>query len=72
MSFYKYENEQLLISDDMLTFPEGLMLFAAEHAQYTYPIYDWYWFDDKKQALTFFNVPKDNWKFYLPKEELDV
>lgn len=57
MPYYKYENDYLLICDDMLTFPDGLQLSILDKNKYTFPINDWYYFDDKKTAYEFFGIP---------------
>ena len=56
MAFYKLEND-LLEAPNFVIFPDGTELYAEHKDTYTYPIYDWYWFDDENSARLYFNLP---------------
>lgn len=52
--FYKYEEPFLLNGKWVLD--AEYELHAKEKDEYNYPVYGWYWFDSREEALEFFNV----------------
>jgi hypothetical protein len=54
--FYKYESEILLYGQTEVTGPY-FDLLRQNHAEYTYPVDGWYWFDTEEQAREFFGLP---------------
>ena len=50
MSFFKLQGTELLVAPDVITFPNGRTLVAADHATYTYPVQGWTWFDTVEEA----------------------
>jgi hypothetical protein len=50
MSFYKRDGEELLVAPSFVRGP-GFDLFAETHAENTYPIEGWYWFDTLDEAM---------------------
>ena len=50
MPFYKRNGEELLVAPEFVSSPD-FELTAADHANYTYPIDGWYWFENLDQAL---------------------
>lgn len=59
MPFYKKDGESLLDAPNYVMGP-GYSLAAAAHAQNTYPVDGWYWFDDLTSAIAFFSAPPDS------------
>lgn len=55
MAFYKIENGAILKSDNDL-FGPGYDLLISEHENYNYPVFEWYWFDNDKEAEAFFGI----------------
>ena len=55
--FYKKENQELLHGPNFVIFPTGEELNIDLKDTYTYPIYDWYYFDSEEDARIFFNLP---------------
>lgn len=51
MPFYKRENNELLVAPDFVVGP-GFELRAETHAEHTYPVDGWYWFDTLDAAMT--------------------
>lgn len=56
MPFYKRENDELLVAPNFVIGP-GFELRAETHADHTYPVEGWYWFDHLDAAMTAF-APK--------------
>ena len=56
MSFYKFENNELTSGNYICG--DGYDLNVPDHHSgvYTYPYYDWYWFDTEEEANAFFNI----------------
>lgn len=52
--FYKYEEPYLLNGRWVLD--AEYELHANQKDEYNYPVYGWYWFDSREEALEFFNV----------------
>lgn len=50
MPFYKRENEELLVAPNFVSGP-GFELTAETHAEHTYPVEGWYWFDNLDAAM---------------------
>jgi hypothetical protein len=50
MSFYKRDGEELLVAPNFVRGPR-FELFAETHAENTYPIEGWYWFDTLDEAM---------------------
>lgn len=50
MSFYKRENEELLVAPNFVSGP-GFELTTETHAEHTYPVEGWYWFDNLDDAM---------------------
>ena len=50
MPFYKRENEELLVAPNSVEGP-GFSLYADTHADHTYPVEGWYWFDNLDAAM---------------------
>ncbi len=53
--FYKFDNELLQYASTSVYAP-GFTLTAANHADYIYPIDDWYWFDSRQTAEAFWEI----------------
>ena len=51
MPFYKLENNELLVAPNFVVGP-GFELRAETHAEHTYPVDGWYWFDTLDAAMT--------------------
>ena len=56
MSFYKRDNEELLVAPNFVRGP-GFDLFAESHAEHTYPVDGWYWFDNLDAAMAALQTP---------------
>jgi hypothetical protein len=54
--FYKNDNGQLSYAPNFVIFPDGPELIIQHKDNYTYPIYDWYYFDSEEDAKTFFGI----------------
>lgn len=49
--FYCSDNQaDLMYSDTMIHFSDGVVLLAAEADQYSYPIRGWSWYQDEIEA----------------------
>ena len=44
------ENNELCYGSDLIQMPTGTVLLRDQHAEYTYPVDGWYWFDTLAQA----------------------
>ena len=56
--FYCTENQaDLMYSNTMIHFSDGLVLLAAEADQYTYPIRGWTWYADEAAARLALGLP---------------
>lgn len=53
--FYKLTGGLLLYAGTSVYAP-GFTLTAANHADYIYPVDDWYWFDNRKNAEAFWEI----------------
>lgn len=58
MGFYKRDNETLLQAPNFVEAPD-YSLTAENHAEHTYPIDGWYWFDTLDEALAGMITPPD-------------
>ena len=63
--FYKNEDGILRHGPNFVLFHTGEELNIDLKDTYTYPIYDWYYFDSEELARIFFNLP-------APKEGPDL
>ena len=50
MPFYKRNNEELMSAPSFVVGP-GFELRAETHAEHTYPVEGWYWFDNLDAAM---------------------
>lgn len=55
MSFYKYENNELLIASKRVL-NKNYDLKKEDKDTYELPIDNWYWFDAEDEALDYFNI----------------
>lgn len=57
--FYKKEgnNEILLYAENSVHGP-GFDIYVSQKDNYSYPIYDWYWFASEDEAYAFFCMQK--------------
>ena len=51
MPFYKRNNDELMVAPNFVVGP-GFELRAESHAEHTYPVGGWYWFDNLDAAMT--------------------
>lgn len=56
MAFYNFQEDLLQEAPNFVIFPDGTELFAEYKDTYTYPVYDWYWFDTIEEAKSFFGI----------------
>lgn len=58
MAFYKLDEGQLF---EAPTAVESLhyAIYVERKDEYEYPVYGWYWFDTKEDALVFFDLPSE-------------
>ena len=54
--FYKNEDSLLLFGPNGVSGPL-FDLNPSAHAEYTYPVAGWYWFDTEEEARLFFGLP---------------
>ena len=52
--FYKLDGELLFGPNFVLN--QSYELYRETHADYTYPVDGWYWFDTEEQAKLFFGL----------------
>ena len=52
--FYKLDGELLFGPNFVLN--QNYELYRETHADYTYPVDGWYWFDTEEQAKLFFGL----------------
>lgn len=57
MAFYKYDGE--LLEAPTAIESMDFALYAEFYEQYSYPVFGWYWFDTRAEALEFFGLPQD-------------
>ena len=50
MPFYKRNNDELMAAPNFVVGP-GFELRAESHAEHTYPVEGWYWFDNLDDAM---------------------
>ena len=50
MPFYKRNNDELMVAPNFVVGP-GFELRAESHAEHTYPVEGWYWFDNLDDAM---------------------
>lgn len=55
--FYKLDG--LLIYGPNFVLNAAYELRRDTHAQHTYPVDGWYWFDSEAEARAFWNLPED-------------
>lgn len=60
--FYTVSKGRLVYAPNGVT-SISIHLLASEHANYTYPVEGYYWFDTPEEACSFFNL---DIKDYLP------
>ncbi len=53
--FYKLDNDLLFGPNYVLN--ANYELRRDQHADYTYPVDGWYWFDSESEAREFFGLP---------------
>jgi hypothetical protein len=58
MGFYKRDNETLLQAPNFVHAP-NYSLTAENHAEHTYPVDGWYWFDTLDEAMVEFITQPD-------------
>lgn len=53
MSYYRLNNHHTdLLTGPTVLLPDGTYLTEANHTEYTYPVQDWWWFDNDVAAYT--------------------
>ena len=55
MPFYKRENDELLVAPNFVIGP-GFELRVEAHADHTYPVEGWYWFETDEAAYAALGV----------------
>ena len=53
--FYSYDGVQVLYGPNFVIGPTFTLL-KADAGTYSYPVNDWYWFDDQDSAYAFFGI----------------
>lgn len=58
MGFYKHQDKSLLYAPNFVC-NKDFELLAENKDKYEYPVEGWYWFEDKIEAMLFFNIQED-------------
>lgn len=57
MAFYKLDGE--LLEAPTAIESMDFALYAEFYEQYSYPVFGWYWFNTREEALAFFDLPAE-------------
>ncbi len=71
-AFYKKENNELLIAPNFVA-ASDFELWSEHHAEYTYPVSGWYWFEndaDARMALGMIENTPENFEMLVAQNQL--
>jgi len=63
-----FYNSEFKLRAGKFVYGPGFELHVEDKDTYTYPIANWYWFNTAEEAVSYFNIPLEEWNLDLPPE----
>lgn len=67
-----FYNKEFMLRAGKFVYGPGFSLLIDKKDEYTYPIAEWYYFDNVEEASTFFNVNVEDWNLDLTPDDMNA